>query len=187
VRALPSVLERREARLTIVGEGEWEPRIREIVSAAGVESQVQMTGKISETELERLYAGSDIFVLPAVVDRKGDTEGLGVVLLEALRFGRPIIASDIGGIPDIVRHGETGWLVESGDPGGLARRILEVAGRPEESRRVAAFGRQWVDERFALPSITSDLIACYEEAVEVRRSPSAPCTRTPESGSFHAR
>ncbi len=186
VRALPRVLEHREAHLTIVGEGEWEPEIRKAISAVGVESQVQMTGKISEPELERLYAGSDIFVLPAVVDRKGDTEGLGVVLLEALRFGRPIIASDIGGIPDIVRHGETGWLVEPGDPGGLARRIIQVAKRPEESRRVAVVGKRWVDERFALPSITSDLIACYEEAVTIRRSPSAPCTRTPEGGSFHA-
>ncbi len=186
VRALPGVLEHREAHLTIVGEGEWEPQIREAINRAGVESRVHMTGRVPEAELERLYESSDIFVLPALVDQKGDTEGLGVVLLEALRFERPIIASDVGGITDIVRHGETGWLVEPDDPPALARRILRVADQPDESRRVAAAGRRWVDERFALPAITSDLIACYEEAVSIRRSPSAPCTRTPGSDSFHA-
>ncbi len=169
VRALPRVLERRRARLTVVGEGEWAPVIRETVTRAGVESHVRMTGQIPATELGRMYSDADIFVLPAVVDRKGDTEGLGVVLLEAMRFGRPVIASAVGGIPDIVRDGQTGWLVEPGNAGALARRILAVADQPSTSRLVAQRGREWVGERFALPRIATDLIDCYREAIVARR------------------
>lgn len=169
VRALPRVLKQRDARLTIVGEGEWEPVIRETVTQAGVERHVRMTGGISADELERAYAAADIFLLPAVRDRKGDTEGLGVVLLEAMQFERPVIASAVGGIPDIVRHGQTGWLVEPGDAGSLAARILAVADEPATSRRVARQGREWVEERFGLRRIASDLIACYREAIAARR------------------
>jgi glycosyltransferase involved in cell wall biosynthesis len=171
VRALPRVLERRSARLTVVGEGEWAPVIREAVARARVEPHVRMTGQIPATELERMYADADIFVLPAVIDRKGDTEGLGVVLLEAMRFGLPAIASAVGGIPDIVRDGQTGWLVEPGDPGALARRILAVADQPSTSRRVAQRGREWVAERFGLSRIATDLIDCYRDAIATRRGP----------------
>lgn len=169
VRALPRVLERRPARLTVVGEGEWAPVIRETVMRVGVEPHVRLTGQIRAAELEGLYATADIFALPAVVDRKGDTEGLGVVLLEAMRFGRPVIASSVGGIPDIVRHGHTGWLVAPGDPVALAARILEVADRPSASREVAQQGREWVAKRFGLSRIASELVDCYREAISARR------------------
>lgn len=168
VRALPRVLERRDAELTVVGEGEWEPRIRRAAREAGVEDRVRLTGYLSREELSRAYRRCDIFVLPAVVDSKGDTEGLGVVLLEALRFGRPVVASNVGGIPDIVEDGRTGWLVPPGDPGALARTLLRVAREPEESRRVARRGRAVVEERFSWERILDDLEECYGQARAAR-------------------
>ncbi len=164
VRGLPRILAERRAHLTVVGEGAWEPRIREAVRQEGVEAHVRLTGRLCEEELRRAYARCDIFVLPAVVDRKGDTEGLGVVLLEALRFGRPVVASAVGGIPDIVVPGRSGWLVPPGDPAALAERILTVAGSPEEARRVAAGGRAWAAERFSWDRILDELVECYESA-----------------------
>lgn len=169
VRALPEVRRNRPARLSIVGSGEREERIREVARRAGVAEHVRFLGRVSEEELARAYASCDLFVLPAVVDRKGDTEGLGVVLLEALRFGRPVIASRLGGIPDIVVDGETGWLVPAGDPEALAAAILEAAGDPEEARRRAARGRERAERRFGLGRVTEDLIACYEGAARRRR------------------
>jgi glycosyltransferase involved in cell wall biosynthesis len=170
VRALARVAHVRPATLTVVGEGEWESEIRQAVERSGMSSRVHFTGFVPKRELTRLYGECDLFVLPAVVDRKGDTEGLGVVLLEALSFGRPVIASDVGGIPDIVRPGETGWLVKPGDPGALAATILEAARDPSEARRRAARGLKWVEERFAVPRVADSLIACYKSAIEHRRS-----------------
>ncbi len=171
VRALARVRERREAELTVVGEGPRAESIRRTARDAGVGEAVTLTGFLPREELSRRYARCDIFVLPAVVDRKGDTEGLGVVLLEALRRDRPVVASDVGGIPDIVRDGRTGWLVPPGDEEALADRILALARDPERAREVARRGHAHAEERFGWDRILDDLEAAYEEARRVRRTP----------------
>lgn len=169
MRALPRILERRSVHLTVVGEGSWLERLRAEATACGVADRVRFAGFIPEAELRRHYASCDIFVLPAVVDAKGDTEGLGVVLLEALRFGRPIVASDIGGIPDIVRPGRSGWLVPSGDSEALAKQILAIASDPVAARKVAARGQEWAEQRFSWERVVSELLEVYGEAVAARR------------------
>ena len=169
VRALPRVRRERPAELTVVGEGEWEPVIREAAREAGVEVHVRLTGYVDRPTLERLYREADLFVLPAVVDRKGDTEGLGVVLLEAMRAGRPVIASRVGGIPDIVEHERSGWLVPPAEPGALAGAILGAARDPGAARAVAEEGRRRATEEFSWDAILDGLEAAYEAAVTARR------------------
>ncbi len=164
VRALAEIREHRLVELTVVGEGPRDAAIRREARRCGVAELVHLTGFVPREELSRRYAGCDVFVLPAVVDRKGDTEGLGVVLLEALRRERPVVASDVGGIPDIVRDGQTGWLVPPGDEEALAERILELRREPERAREVARRGRAFVEERFAWDRVMGDLEATYEEA-----------------------
>jgi len=169
VRALPLVRRERAAELTVVGEGEWEPVIREAAREAGVEGQVRLTGYVDRSSLEGLYREADLFVLPAVVDRKGGTEGLGVVLLEAMRAGRPVIASRVGGIPDIVEHGRSGWLVPPAEPGALAAAILGAARDPGAARAVAEEGRRRAVEEFSWDGILDDLESVYGAAVAARR------------------
>lgn len=171
VRALARIRRRREAELTVVGEGPRAGSIRRTAREAGVEDAVTLTGFVSREELSRRYARCDIFVLPAVVDRKGDTEGLGVVLLEALRRERPVVASDVGGIPDIVRDGRSGWLVPPGDEEALADRILALARDPDRARAVARDGRVHAEERFGWERILDDLETVYGEARRSRRGP----------------
>lgn len=168
IEALALVLQTRAAELTIVGEGEWRSRIREAVRRAGVEEHVRFAGHVPESDLRDYYEGCDIFVLPSVVDAKGDTEGLGVVLLEALSFERPVIGSAVGGIPDIVRPGETGWLAPPGEPEALAGTILEIAGDPERARRIARGGRAMVEARFSLRRVTEELEAVYHAGLSMR-------------------
>jgi len=169
VRAVAELRRTRPAHLTVVGEGQWEPRIREAVRECEGEEWVSFTGRVPAADLRALYAGADVFVLPAVVDRKGDTEGLGVVLLEALRFGRPVVASAVGGIPDIVEDGRTGWLVPPGDVKALAGALERVAADPEAARKTAARGRAVTLERFSWDIILTGLTACYRNAIDVRR------------------
>ena len=168
VRALPRILEEREALLTIVGEGEWRSRIEEAARSARVEDRVEFTGYVSSDRLRRLYAHCDVFVLPAVYDDKGDTEGLGVVLLEALLFERPVVASGIGGIVDIVRDGETGWTVPPEDPGALAGAVLEAARDPQRARELARRGRRHVLENFSTEAVVAALEEVYRDAVNRR-------------------
>lgn len=183
VRALPAILSRRPARLTVVGEGEWEPVITEAVRASGVGEQVRFTGYVSGETLAELYRKTDLFVLPAVVDRKGDTEGLGVVLLEAMRQGRPVLASRVGGIPDIVVHDRSGWLVPPRDPAALAEAVEHIASDPERTRRVAREGRRRAEEDFSWERVLDGLEEAYAAALARRPGPdhgSAPLARRVE-------
>lgn len=156
------------ASLTVVGEGALEGRIRATVAALGLVDRVRLTGRLSEKELATAYERAHVFVLPAVVDAKGDTEGLGVVLLEALRFGVPVVGSRAGGIPDIVIDGETGWLVPPGDVGALATAMGAVLGDPAEAARRVALGQTHVERGFSLAGVVRSLTECYEEAIVAR-------------------
>lgn len=170
VEALARVRRSRPADLTIVGDGEWKSTIRRAAQRAGVEPHVRFAGRVAQRDLGGYYEACDIFALPAVVDAKGDTEGLGVVLLEALGFERPVIGSDVGGIPDIIRPGETGWLVPPADAKKLADTILEIAGDPGGARAVARRGRAIVEKRFSLECITDELETVYQAGLSRRRS-----------------
>jgi glycosyltransferase involved in cell wall biosynthesis len=168
VEALARVREARPAELTIVGEGEWKGRIQEVARRAGVERFVRFEGYVSDKDLRAYYEACDIFVLPAVIDSKGDTEGLGVVLIEAMGFARPVIGSDVGGITDIIQPGETGWLVRPADPAALAETILRVADDPEQAREVARAGRAFVETSFSIERITEELETVYHAGLSVR-------------------
>jgi glycosyltransferase involved in cell wall biosynthesis len=101
----------------------------------------------------------------------GDTEGLGVVLLEALRFERPVVASAVGGIKDVVHDGRTGWLVPPADPEALARALDAVAEDPEEARARARAGRADAALRFGWDRVLAETARVYESAVARRRHP----------------
>ncbi len=168
VRALPRILDERPAVITVVGEGEWRPCIEAAAREAGVEDRVELTGYVPAERLESLYRTCDAFVLPAVVDEKGDTEGLGVVLLEALLFERPVIASGVGGIVDIVKDGETGWRVPPRDPEALAEAVLDAASDPDRAREIAARGRRYVLDNFSSDAIAESLEGIYRSAASAR-------------------
>lgn len=173
IRALARVRECVDATLTVIGDGPQSASLEAEARRVGVGAFVRFAGRVDEEALREAYRTNDVFILPAVVDSKGDTEGLGVVLLEALEFGLPLIASDVGGIPDIVRHGETGLLVPPGDAGALADAIVRVIEDPATARERVATGRAHMREHFGLPSVVDRLVACYSTAVFLRRGPGA--------------
>ncbi|MFN2383745.1 MAG: glycosyltransferase, partial [Gemmatimonadota bacterium] len=111
------------------------------------------------------YRRATCFVLPATLDERADTEGLGVVLLEAMSYGVPVIATRRGGIVDIVDDGRSGLLVED-EPAALADGIAALLDHPERRRELGRAGRARVRERFGWDSIVDRLEAVY-------RSPSS--------------
>ncbi|MEJ2184483.1 MAG: glycosyltransferase family 4 protein, partial [Gemmatimonadota bacterium] len=126
INAVALVNRRCDARLTVVGKGPLAGPLRDQAKELGIQDRVRFPGFVDAEELARHYASADAFVLPAVRDRKGDVEGLGVVLIEAASYGLPLIASDAGGIGDIVVQGETGLQVPPGDEGALASAIAAL-------------------------------------------------------------
>jgi glycosyltransferase involved in cell wall biosynthesis len=118
-------------------------------------------GRIPYEELAELYARCDLFVLPAIVDSRGDTEGLGVVLVEAMSYKKPVIATNVGGIPDIVRHDETGILIQQRDPQALAQAIEAVLSDKTWAKELGQAGFAHIKEYFAWPRIVDQVMALY--------------------------
>ncbi len=177
LRALPAILRQRKVGLLITGDGdrrgEWEALARKL----GLGDAVRFLGIVSNEELGRLYRACDVYVLPAIFDDRGDTEGLGVVLIEALQNARPVVASAVGGIVDVIRHETTGLLVPEKNPQALADAVLRLLGDPALARRLGETGREEARWQFDWDRITSETERLYSHAVgtvaEPRRFPVA--------------
>ena len=153
-------------RLDIVGAGHQRPLLERLVREKGLAERVFFRGRIPYEELAELYAGCDLFVLPAIVDSRGDTEGLGVVLVEAMSYKKPVIATNVGGIPDIIRHNKTGILVEQRDPQALAQAIEAVLTDENRAKELGQAGFAYIKEYFAWPRIVDQVVALYSPEAE---------------------
>jgi glycosyltransferase involved in cell wall biosynthesis len=170
LRALPRVLEQRPVKLLITGDGdrraEWEALAREL----GLSEQVEFLGFVSTERLAELYRSCDAYVHPAIFDDNNDTEGLGVVLVEALANRCPVVASAVGGIVDVIHHEETGLLVPEKDPGALAAAILRLLDDPALAARLGEAGSRFVEQHFDWERITRATESLYYEAQEAFRA-----------------
>ena len=161
LKAWRKVRERKHAHLFIVGDGPLRKELEREAEELGIDDSVTFTGYITNEELDRMYRSSDLFVLPACVDSKGDTEGLGVVLIEALSREIPVVACAVGGIVDIVKHMRTGILVPEKNPDALADAILTLLENKKLASRLAREGKRWVEENFSWEAVAKKLISLY--------------------------
>ncbi len=149
LEALPLVLAQRSVRLRVVGKGILEQEIKSQCHTLELDNVVNFLGFVSKEELAEEYAGCDIFILPAIVDSKGDTEGLGIVAIEALAHQKPVIASAVGGITDVIQSGVTGLLVPEKAPEALAEAILTLLSDPIKATELGQKGLADVQARFS--------------------------------------
>lgn len=134
-----------ECRFLLVGvpgQVEYARRIRRMIDTLGLERQVTLTGFLED--IPSLMLALDLLVLPS------NHEAFGLVLLEAMANGRPVVGSRSGAIPEIVRHGESGLLFEPGDADALAEAILRLLRNPEERAGMGERGKRAFCERFRL-------------------------------------
>ncbi|MFQ5762511.1 MAG: glycosyltransferase family 4 protein, partial [Candidatus Bathyarchaeia archaeon] len=124
VRALPKVVaEHPNAKLVLVGvDRGWLQRLRAIARREGVEDSLVYTGYLPDSDLSAAYSAADLFVIPSL------HEAFGLVLLEAMGFGVPVVATRAGGIPYVVEDGREGLLVRPGSSRELAEAMLRVLG-----------------------------------------------------------
>lgn len=161
IEAMSLLRDHPEARLVIVGEGHERPELEAAIGRLGLADRVELTGRISDEALHHLYQACHIFVLPAIVDSGGDTEMLGMVSLEAMRYRKPVIATRVGGIADIVQDEETGILVEQRDSGALAGALRRLLEDDALAQRLGNDGYASARRRFAWPAVLAQTLALY--------------------------
>ncbi|MEO0078466.1 MAG: glycosyltransferase family 4 protein [candidate division WOR-3 bacterium] len=147
--------------LNIVGTGPDEDALRRLVAECGIESLVTFHGFVSSADLAQLYQNCDVFVLPAVFDAKGDTEGLGVVLIDAMSHRRPVVASGVGGIVDLVIDEKTGLSVPPADEQALAAAIRRVLTDHDLADRLAQAGFEHIRKNYSWDAIINRLERIY--------------------------
>jgi glycosyltransferase involved in cell wall biosynthesis len=127
-----SLLKTPGVQLLLVGDGPERPRAERLARALGIAERVHVTGFVPHDGVPAVLASADLLVLPSLY------EELGTVLIEAMQLGLPSVASCVGGISELLRHGELGMLVRPGDPVALAAGIDAVLSDPELARRLGA-------------------------------------------------
>ncbi|MEN8150087.1 MAG: glycosyltransferase, partial [Planctomycetota bacterium] len=144
-----------EARLLLVGRGELLPKLREAVDLLGLRPFVRFTG--FRRDIRRILSGSDLMVLPS------HWEGFGLVLLEAMEAGIPVVGTRVGAIPEVVADGETGIIVPPHDPDALATGLVRLLRNPETAVAMGEAGRRRLAEEFGMRKAVEAHENLYEE------------------------
>ena len=155
--------ERPTTRFVIVGNGERREQLEALVDAFGLRAQVSFLGW--RRDLERVYADLDVVALTS------RNEGSPVALIEALASARPVVATAVGGVPEVVLDGQTGVLVPPSDPAALAQAILRLLGDPSLAQRLGAAGRWHVYPRHDAGRLVDDMRALYLRELGARGRP----------------
>ena len=150
-----------DVHLTLIGDGELRGALEAEISARGLGDEVTLAGWQTEEEVRAALAGCHALVLPSFA------EGLPMVIMEAMAAGRPVIATYVAGIPELVQEGVTGWLVPAGDDAALAGAVEALAAMPAEARaELGRAGRARVLERHDMYREAEKLAGFFRAAVD---------------------
>jgi glycosyltransferase involved in cell wall biosynthesis len=158
VEALPLIVARvPEARFLVLGEGREKTALKARAEELGVGDRVVFAG--FRSDVHRLYPIMDVSVLTSL------SEGLSITILESMSFGIPVVATAVGGNPELVRHGESGFLVAPKDTSGFADAVVRVLGDPQLARQLGQEGREIVERGFALEKVAGLYAALYRDVL----------------------
>ena len=149
IQAIPNI------QLIIAGEGPEKEKLQQIVQDLSLHAFVRFESTVNHTR--DLLAAFDVFVMPSLM------EGLGLSVIEAQATGIPVIASNVGGLPELVEDSKTGYLVPVGDSQVLAQRIIEMLKNPVQAKAMAAEARFLVEQKFSSEKMVEGTLKVYEQ------------------------
>ena len=152
-------------RLQIIGDGPLKRPLQALARSLGVADRVEFLGALPHAEVLASMRKAAMLVLPGIRTATGREEGLGLVLLEAAATGVPVIGSRVGGIPECIVDGKTGFLVPERDEDALAVRMRELLGDPVRRQGMGAAGRALVEDRFDIDRQTATLENLYDSVL----------------------
>jgi colanic acid/amylovoran biosynthesis glycosyltransferase len=166
IRAMKVLKEKElDFRYRIIGEGPLRDQLQQLISDLGLENQVFLLGGLPRDQVIKLYQETDLFVLASVTAQNGDQEGQGLVLQEAQAMGIPVISTLHNGIPDGVKHGETGFLAPEKDSQSLADYLLHLIQNPDEYKTMSRSARQFIEAEYDIHHLLNQLIDIYHNFI----------------------
>jgi glycosyltransferase involved in cell wall biosynthesis len=161
IEALPAIIQAVPAiRCLVVGSGSYEDQLKALVSQLGLTDYVIFTG--TRTDIPELMATGDVFVLPTL------GEALPTVLAEAMAAYKPIVVSNVGGVPEMIEHGYNGLLVDPANPSRLAEACLQLLQNPVLAQAMSQAGRKVVEQKFNIRIQAQRLSELYRQILAER-------------------
>jgi phosphatidyl-myo-inositol dimannoside synthase len=161
IQVLPDVLKVvPDLFYVVAGGGDLEPHLKEIAQKSSARNRILFVGQLPFEQLKRLFSRSDIFVMPS------RQEGFGLVFLEAMALGKPVIAGSAGGAPEIVQDGVNGFLVNPDDHDALRRSLIRLSADSELRSKMGSAGRQRIEESYTFPRFRERFVQILEHALD---------------------
>ena len=164
-------------QLVIVGDGPLRDDLQQRINSYSLERQVELKGPMPQERIIDVMARSSALVLPCIVAKSGDQDGLPTVLLEALASGLPSISTLVAGVPEIIEHRKSGLLVPPEDPARLAEAMTELLNDHGLRQRIAEAGRSRAERLFSLPVNVKTLKGHFETSMQPRTETKAEDAR----------
>jgi colanic acid/amylovoran biosynthesis glycosyltransferase len=151
---------------TIIGGGELEVELGRRIRARGLDDRVHLAGPLPRNEVMKALARGQVLAAPCVEGSDGNRDGLPTVLLEGMALGIPCVSTPVTGIPELVRHGDTGLLAETGSAMSLADALTRLLEHPEEGAEMGRRARRKIESDFDIHRNTATLRELFREASE---------------------
>jgi glycosyltransferase involved in cell wall biosynthesis len=160
----------RAFRCRIVGTGLLQGQLQAQIDRLGLRERVELVGPLPQGEVVREIQRAAALAVPCVIAKDGDRDGLPNIIQEALALGTPVISTDVTGIPEVVRDGETGLLVPQHDPPALADALDRLLANPELRVRLASGGRRLIETEFHIHRNTERRRVMFRASLRGRRA-----------------
>jgi glycosyltransferase involved in cell wall biosynthesis len=149
--------------LLVIGDGPEKDKIESLAKQLGIDSAVRLLGRVSDEEKFQYLAASDVYLSTAI------HEGFGIVFLEAMECGLPVISYDRGGQTDFLREGKTGYLVELGNKENFALKLTELLNSKPLRMEIRAHNKNYVKE-FYVEHVAEKYISIFNEVASSRKT-----------------
>ena len=162
IQAMELVIRRiPDAKLLIIGRGGYKGQLEKLVSELGLERKVEFVDYVAQAGLRDYMGMCQMLVLPSL------SEGLGRVLIEAMACGKPVIGTNVGGIPSLIRDGVNGFLVPPNDPQAIAEKIIYLLSQEDKAKRMGAKGKEFVARTFSTEKYVEGYARVLDESARL--------------------
>ncbi|MDO4905557.1 MAG: glycosyltransferase family 4 protein [Lautropia sp.] len=178
-----------DCHCTLIGDGPMRDALTEQINGLGLQDRVSMPGAKAQPEVIDMLRTASVMAVPCIISKGGDRDGLPTILVEAMALGTPCISTAVVGIPELIRHEQTGLCIEPNDPVALADAIAKLLADPAECLRLSRNARQLVESDYDVHRNTIELRDLFRRAIEANaraRATDEPANRHTQAGSTEA-
>ena len=167
IRAVAKLLKlNQKVEYHILGDGVLKENLQQLINELGAENNIKLLGWKQQHEIVQILSKTHLLLAPSITSSDGDTEGIPVVLMEAMAMGLPVISTEHSGIPELVENGKSGFLVPERDIDALFEKLNYLIEYPQSWVEMGKSGRNYVEKYYSIDKQNNQLVNSYQKLLE---------------------